>query len=150
MKQQGDGAGETSITTNYELRGTGQATRAPVAQTLQTVRQRCSCTTATCPYRFARFPFCGIFTPTLAIPVKITSCNNRVTVPVKPQEHTNYELHYTGRATRAPVAQTLQSVRQTCSCTTATRPYAFARFPSCGIFTPTRTIPVTITSETTG
>ena len=86
LKQQGDGAGETSRTTNYELQGTGRATRAPVAQTLQSVRQTCSCTTATCLYRFARFPSCGIFTPTRAIPVKITSCNNRVTVPVTPQE----------------------------------------------------------------
>jgi len=43
-----------------------------------------------------------------------------VTVPVKPQEHTNYELQGTGRATRAPVAQTLQSVRQTYQCTVAT------------------------------
>jgi hypothetical protein len=33
LKQQCDGAGETSITTNYELQGTGWATRAPVAQT---------------------------------------------------------------------------------------------------------------------
>jgi hypothetical protein len=32
---------------------------------------------------------------------------------VKPPETTNYELHGTGWATRAPVAQTLQSVRQT-------------------------------------
>ena len=64
LKQQGDGAGETSITTNYELQGTGWATRAPVAQTLQSVRKTCSCTTATYPYRFARFPSCGIFTPT--------------------------------------------------------------------------------------
>jgi hypothetical protein len=73
LKQQCDGAGETSRTTNYELQGTGWATRAPVAQTLQTVRQTCPCTTATCPYRFARFPSCGIFTPTRTIPVKITS-----------------------------------------------------------------------------
>ena len=57
----------TSRTTNYELQGTGWATRAPVAQTLQTVRQTCSCTTATCPFRFARFPSCGIFTPTLPV-----------------------------------------------------------------------------------
>ena len=70
LKQQGVGAGETSITTNYELHGTGRATRAPVAQTLQSVRQTCSCTTATCPYMFARFPSCGIFTPTRTIPVK--------------------------------------------------------------------------------
>ena len=49
-----------------------------------------------------------------------TSRNNSVTVPVKPQETTNYELQGTGRATRAPVAQTLQSVHQTCPCTTAT------------------------------
>ena len=69
LKQQGDGAGETSITTNYELQGTGRATRAPVAQTLQTVRQTCSRTTTTCSYRFARFPSCGIFTPTRTIPL---------------------------------------------------------------------------------
>ena len=93
MKQQGDGAGETSITTNYELQGTGRATRAPVAQTLQSVRQTCSCTTATCPcttatrlYTFARFPSCGIFTPTRTISSETTSGNNRVSVPVKPQE----------------------------------------------------------------
>ena len=47
LKQQGDGAGETSRTTNYELQGTGWATRAPVAQTLQSVRQTCPRTTAT-------------------------------------------------------------------------------------------------------
>jgi hypothetical protein len=39
LKQQGDGAGETSRTTNYELHAKGWATRAPVAQTLQSVRQ---------------------------------------------------------------------------------------------------------------
>jgi hypothetical protein len=61
LKQQGDGAGETSRTTNYELHGTGRATRAPVAQTLQSVRQTCLCTTATCPYQFARFPSSGRF-----------------------------------------------------------------------------------------
>jgi hypothetical protein len=64
LKQQGDGAGETSITTNYELQGTGWATRAPVAQTLQTVRQTCSGTTATLLCLCARFPSCGIFAPT--------------------------------------------------------------------------------------
>ena len=70
LKQQCDGAGDTSRTTNYELQGTGRATRAPVAQTLQSVRQTCLCTTATCPYVFARFPSCGIFTPTRTSPVK--------------------------------------------------------------------------------
>ena len=70
LKQQGDGAGETSRTTNYELHGTGWATRAPVVQTLQSVRQTCLCTTATCLYLFARFPSCGIFTPTRTSPVK--------------------------------------------------------------------------------
>jgi hypothetical protein len=115
LKQQGDGAGETSITTNYELQGTGRATRAPVAQTLQSVRQTCACTTATFSYPFARFPSCGIFTPTRTIPVKITSCNNRVTAADETSRTTNYELHGKSYATRAPVAQTLQSVRQTCS-----------------------------------
>ena len=69
LKQQCDGAGETSRTTNYELQGRGWATRAPVAQTLQSVRQTCSCTMATCEYRFARFPSCGIFIPIRTIPV---------------------------------------------------------------------------------
>ena len=69
---------------------------------------------------------------------------------VKPPEPTNYELHGTGWATRAPVVQTLQSVRQTCSSTNATCLYRFVRFPSCGIFVPTRTIPVKQRVETTG
>ena len=47
-------AGETSRTTNNELHGTGWATRAPVTQTLHTVRQTCPGTTATCPYTFER------------------------------------------------------------------------------------------------
>ena len=70
LKQQSDGAGEPSRTTNYELHVKGWATRASVAQTLQSVRQTCSCTMTTCPYRFARFPSCGIFIPTRTIPVK--------------------------------------------------------------------------------
>ena len=57
-------------TTNYELLGKDWATRAPVAQTLQTVRQSCSRTTATCAHTFARFPFSGNFTPTRTSPVK--------------------------------------------------------------------------------
>ena len=149
MKQQGDGAGETSRTTNYELQGTGRATRAPVAQTLQSVRQTCSCTTATCLYLFARFPSCGIFTPTRTIPVNNKwkqQCDGAGETSIT----TNYELHDTGRATRAPVAQTLQTVRQTCSCTIATCPCKFVRFPSGGIFTTTRTIPVKQQLETTG
>ena len=39
LKQQGDGAGETSITTNYELQGTGWATRAPVARRTNTANR---------------------------------------------------------------------------------------------------------------
>ena len=73
LKQQCDGAGETSRTTNYELQGTGGATRAPVAQTLQSVRQTCLCTTAMCLCRFARFPSCGIFAPTRTISSETTS-----------------------------------------------------------------------------
>jgi hypothetical protein len=111
LKPQCDGAGDTSRTTNYELHGTGWATRAPVAQTLQTVRQSCSCTTATCSYPFARFPSCGILTPTRAIPVKITSCNQRVTVTEQQQEHKlrvarhglgNTRTRRTNTAKRAP------------------------------------------------
>ena len=64
-----------------------------------------------------------------------------MTAPVNTSKTTNYELQGTGWATRAPVAQTLQSVRQTCSCNSFTCPCTFARFPSCGIFIPTRTSP---------
>ena len=133
-----------------KLRGTGRATRAPVAQTLQSVRQPCPCTTATCPYRFAQFPSCGIFTTNPYHPSKNYELKQQGDGDRTTSRTTNYELHGTGRATRAPVAQTLQSVRQTCSCTTATCPYPFARFPSCGIFIPTRTSPVKQQVETTG
>ena len=102
-------------TTNYDLLGKEWATRAPVAQTLQTVRQTCPHTTTTCAYMFAKVPFSGKFNPTRTSPVKQRLEHNNVTAPVKPQETTNYELLGKGWATRAPVAQTLQSVRQTCS-----------------------------------
>ena len=46
------------------------ATRAPVAQTLQTVRQTCSRTTATCAYTFVQVPFSGNFKPTRTSPLK--------------------------------------------------------------------------------
>ena len=118
-------------TTNYELRGTGWATRAPVAQTLQSVCQTCSCTTATCPYPFVRFPSCGIFTPPRTIPMH-NELKQQCDGAGETSRTTNYELHGTGQATRAPVAQTLQSVRQTCSCTTATCPYRFARVLTAG------------------
>ena len=129
--------------TNYELQGTGRATRAPVAQTLQTVRQTCSCTTATSLYAFARFPSCGIFTPTRTSPVK-----HRVetTSNIQP-DIWFYILNFgVGASLRnkymnlcALIARTQQSVRQTCLCTTATCPYTFVRFPCCGILTPPRT-----------
>ena len=45
---------------------TNWATRAPVAQTLQTVRQTCPRTTATCAYMFVRVSFSGKFNPTRA------------------------------------------------------------------------------------
>ena len=44
------GAGETTRTTNYELLRKDWATRAPVAQTLQSVRQTSPRTTTTCAY----------------------------------------------------------------------------------------------------
>ena len=70
LKQQRDGARETTRTTNYELLKKGWATRAPVAQTLQSVRQACSRTIATCAYTFVQVPFSGKFNPTRASPVK--------------------------------------------------------------------------------
>ena len=132
-------------TTNYELLGKDWATRAPVLQTLQSVRQTCSRTTTTCAYTFAQVPFSGKFKPTPTSPVQQRLENNNVTAPVKPQETTNYELLGKDWATRAPVAQTLQSVRHTCSRTTTTCAYTFARFPFSGKFNTTRASP----SETT-
>ena len=67
---------------NYELQGTGWATRAPVAQTLQSVRQTCACTTATCLYWFARFSSCGIFTPTRTMLFKMLLFANTKTAKV--------------------------------------------------------------------
>jgi hypothetical protein len=111
----------------------------------QSLYQTCPCTSNTCLYRFAQFPSCGIFTPTRAGSVKQQGAGAGET-----SRTTNYELQGTGRATRAPVTQTLQTVRQTCPCTAATCLYTFAWFPSCGIFTPTRTVPVKQRVETTG
>ena len=111
-------------------------------QTLQSVRQPCSRTTTTCAYTFARFPFSGKFKPTRTSPVKQRLETTVVTAPVKPQETTNYELLKKGRATRAPVAQTLQTVRQTCSRTTTTCAHTFAQVSFSGKFKPTRTSPV--------
>ena len=119
------------------------------AQTLRSVRHTCSRTTTTCAYTFAGFAFSGKFKPTRTSPVKQRTCNNNVTAPVKPQETTNYELLGKDWATRAPIAQSLQSVRHTCSRTTTTCAYTFARFSFSGKFTPTRTSPVKQRLETT-
>ena len=65
--------------------------------------------------------------------------HNNVTAPVKPQETTNYELLGKDWATRAPFAQTLESVRQSRSRVTTTCAYTFARFPFSENFNTTRT-----------
>ena len=111
LKQQG-GAGETSRTTNY-VQGLGN-TRARRTNTLQSVRQTCPCTVATRPYRFARFPFCGIFTPIRGTSTKYQSSKTTTleTTGVGTGETSGtktYELHGKGWATRAPVAETLQT-----------------------------------------
>ena len=113
----------TSRTTNYELQGTGWATRAPVAQTLQTVRQTCTCTTATCPYQFARFPSCGIFIPTRTISSENYELKQQGDGAGDTSRTTNYELQGTGWATRAPVAETLQNLYQTFRFSSVTCPY---------------------------
>ena len=118
--------------------------RAPVAQTLQSVRQTCPCIMARLLYMFVRFPSCGIFTPTRISPV-INELKQQCNGAGETSRTTNHELRGRGWATRAPVAQTLQSVRQTCPCTMATCSYTFARFPSCGISHQ----PVPFPSETT-
>ena len=57
-------------TTNYELPKKDWATRAPYAQTLQTVRQTCSRTTTTCAHTFVQVPFSGKVKPTRTSPMK--------------------------------------------------------------------------------
>ena len=64
------GAGETTRTTNYELLKKDWATRAPVAQTLQSVRQTCSRTTTTCAYLSVQVSSSGHFKPSRTSPVK--------------------------------------------------------------------------------
>ena len=83
----------------------------------------------TCSSMFARFPSCGIFIPTRPIPVN-NELKHQVTVPANTSRTTNYELRGTGWATRAPVAQTLQTMRQTRSCTNTMCSYTLTRFSS--------------------
>ena len=72
---------------NYELLKKEWTTRAPVAQTLQSVRQPCLRTTTTCAYTFARFSFSGTFKPTRTSSSETTELKTTVvTAPVKPQE----------------------------------------------------------------
>ena len=65
-----------------------------------------------------------------------------MTGPVKPQDTTNYKLLGKGWATCMPVTQTLQSMHQTCPCTTTMCAYMFAQFPLSETFKPTSTSPV--------
>ena len=102
----------------------------------------CTHNATTCAYTFAQVPFSGKFKPTPTSPVQQRVENTNVTAPVKLQETTNYELLGKGWATRAPYAQTLQSVRQTCTRTTTTCAYTFAQVPFSGNFKPTPTSPV--------
>ena len=66
---------------NYELLGKWWTTRAPYAQTLQTVRQTRSWHRGTCAYLFARSVFRGTFRPTGYIPVNY-ELKQQITVPV--------------------------------------------------------------------
>ena len=83
-------------TTNYELLGKGWATRAPVAQTLQSVRQTCTRTTTTCAYTFSQVPFSGKFNPTRTSPVKQRTCNNNVTAPVNTSRNDKLRVAWEG------------------------------------------------------
>jgi hypothetical protein len=79
-----DGTGETyrtKITSCME----GWTKRAPVAQTLQSVRQTCPCTTATCPCTLIRFSLNSRVKPTPTSPVN-NKLKHQVTAPVKPTE----------------------------------------------------------------
>ena len=59
----------------------GWIKRVNIAKTLQSMRQTCPRTTATCPYPLVRFPFSENFKPTHTNPV-----NNKLPVPVKPHK----------------------------------------------------------------
>ena len=98
-------------------------------------------------HRHVRVPVC-----TVSIQWNIQTNPYRTSehrVETKPQETTNYELLGKDWATRAPVTQTLQSVRQTWLRTTATCAYPFVRFPSSATFKPTRYHPSEQRGETT-
>ena len=65
FKQQRDGRRwNLEETTNYKLLGKGWATRAPVSQTLQSVRKTSSCLMHTCSHTLIRFPLASRFKPT--------------------------------------------------------------------------------------
>jgi hypothetical protein len=72
---------KTKITSCME----GWTKRAPVAQTLQSVRQTCPCTTATCPCTLIRFSLNSRVKPTPTSPVN-NKLKHQVTAPVKPTE----------------------------------------------------------------
>ena len=94
-------------TTNYELLGKEWATRAPVAQTLQTVRQACLRCTTTCACTFVQVPFSGKFNPTRTSPVKQRTCNNNVTAPVNTSRNDKLRVAWEGMGnTRAGHANT--------------------------------------------
>ena len=85
-----------------------------------------------------RFVLTEIFTPTRTRPVNSELKKHRLRCRWKPQER----MLGKDWATRAPFAQTLQSVRQTCPRTTAMCECTFVQVPFSGTFTPTRTSPV--------
>ena len=85
-----------SRTTNYELLGKDWATRAPVAQTLQSVRQACSRTTTTCACTFARFPFSAKFKPTRTSTLKQRLETTNVTAPLNTSRNDKLRVAWEG------------------------------------------------------
>ena len=146
LNRQRDGAGETSRTRQITscLRRDGQHARRshkhckPCAGHAHDTQVRART-------RVHKFHSVGNSNQPGPGPLKQRLENNNVTAPLKPQQTTNYELLKKDWATRAPVAQTLQSVRHTCSRTITTCAYTFVQVPLSGTFKPTRTSP----SETT-
>jgi len=139
MKQQGDGVGEHLK--NDKLRVAGHGLGTTLTRRTNTAKRAPNMLTHR---SHVLVPVCAIsilwnFHTNPYQSSETTRRNNKV--PVKPSrtEITSYELHNTGWAPRAPVAQPLQSVRQTCLCTTATRPYRLVRFPLSGTFIPAPT-----------
>ena len=149
MKQQRGGAGKTSRNDKLRVAWEGLGnTRARLANTANRAPNMLT------HHRHVRVHVCkvSIVWNIQSNPYQsseTTTCNTNVTAPLKPQEMNKFELLGKEWATRAPVAQTLQTVRQACSPCTTTCACTFVQVPFSGKFNTTRASPHKQRLETT-